>query len=562
VTDADQQTTNRNPRWRATEANLRIVSGLILFAFVVTHFINHAMGLISVELMQAGQDLRLPITRSLFGTVALSAAIIVHAALGIWKLLTVRTWRLGWRNIVQLAFGLLIPIFLIRHALGTRGVAEVFGIDDNYSYALWAMWPGEAWNQVILMLLVWVHSCIGLHHWLEAKQWYRRAIWLWYGLAVLIPTLSYAGFVEAGRRGRLEGTFQNPFAPGQYDRFQEILLTSTAGYYSILGLAIAVWVLMLLANRLRPRITVKYANGPTVLAPLGLTVLDISRTNRIPHASVCGGRARCSTCRVRVIEGLAQLPPPSDTEKQVLRRVGAPPNVRLACQLRPTANLQVSTLLPAGLGASNSAIVDKYHWGVEQEVTILFCDLRGFTKMSEGRLSFDVVFLLNQFLGRMAEAIEDTGGFVDKFMGDGIMAIFGIDAPSSEGAANALAAARAMGGVLDSLNQSLRDELRMPLSMGIGIHTGPAILGRIGAAQRTETVARLTALGETVNIASRLESKTKDLNVQVAVSARCMDTSGMAVGDKVTPLTIELRGLSKPIEIFAATRATELAAAG
>lgn len=178
--------------------------------------------------------------------------------------------------------------------------------------------------------------------------------------------------------------------------------------------------------------------------------------------------------------------------------------------------------------------------------------------MSEGRLSFDVVFILNQFLGRMAEAIEDTGGFVDKFMGDGIMAIFGMDEPTSVGAARAITAARAMGGVLDGLNQSMKEELPTPLSMGIGIHTGHAILGRIGAASRTKLTASLTALGETVNIASRLESKTKELGQQVAVSAYCFEQSGLSPGDKVTRQSVEIRGLSNPIDIFSCNRATDL----
>jgi adenylate cyclase len=195
---------------------------------------------------------------------------------------------------------------------------------------------------------------------------------------------------------------------------------------------------------------------------------------------------------------------------------------------------------------------------VEREVTILFCDLSGFTKMSEAWLSFDVVFILNQFLGRMAEAIEDSGGFVDKFMGDGIMAIFGMDSTADEGARRAIAAARAMGGVLDGLNQSLRDELRLPLAMGIGIHSGQAILGRIGAAHRTETVARLTALGETVNIASRLEGMTKELGVQVAVSAYTLDLSGLTPTEKTVPHRVEIRGLSDPMDIMTAAHATRL----
>ena len=115
-----------------------------------------------------------------------------------------------------------------------------------------------------------------------------------------------------------------------------------------------------------------------------------------------------------------------------------------------------------------------------------------------------------------------------------------------------------MSGVLDSLNQSLHEELRIPLAMGIGIHSGPAILGRIGAAQRSESVARLTALGETVNIASRLESATKDLGVQVAVSAQTLALSGLAATEKTLPQTVDIRGLSQPLDILVAARATSL----
>jgi adenylate cyclase len=232
--------------------------------------------------------------------------------------------------------------------------------------------------------------------------------------------------------------------------------------------------------------------------------------------------------------------------------------VRLACQLRPSADLTVSTLLPANVEAPPGGQTDHYHWGVEQDVTILFCDLRGFTQMSEGRLSFDVVFLLNQFLGRMAEAIEDSGGYVDKFMGDGIMAIFGMGAPVGVGARNALAAARAMSGVLDGLNMSLRDELPAPLLVGIGIHTGPAILGRIGASDRTEAAARITALGETVNIASRLEGMTKDLSAQFVVSQAVILAAGTLMADDDTLRTVTVRGLKQPLAVHVFGRAAEM----
>ncbi len=537
---------------------IRLITGLILFSFATLHFINHALALISVDTAQAFQQARLSLTRSLPGQAILIGSFALHFGLGLARFMRARNWRLGARNIVQLLFGLLIPILLIRHVMGMAAVNQMFGIDTDYAWAFWSMWPGEALNQAILMTLVWVHGCIGLHHWMNDKGWYRRALWFWYGLAVLIPTLSFAGFVTASRAASLGPAYKDPFKPGEYAQYETALWYSEWTYYAILGLAVAIWAGLLLADRFRPRIAVSYADRGVIQAPRGFTILDVSRMNRIPHASVCGGRARCSTCRVRVIAGLDQLPPASDTERAVLNRVGAPANVRLACQLRPTTNLTISTLLPANMDANQSARADKYLWGVEQDVTLLFCDIRGFTTMSEGRLSFDVVFLLNQFLGRMAEAIEDTGGFVDKFMGDGIMAIFGMDEPVQDGARRAIAAARAMGGALDALNQSLREELPAPLSMGIGLHTGPAILGRIGAAARSETLAPLTALGATVNLASRLESKTKDLAVQTIVSADCMTAAALTPGDRVTQQTIEVRGMVTPVAVWTALRATDL----
>lgn len=560
--EADRETAGNGWLRAVTVPRLRLASGLVLFTFAILHFINHALGLISLEVMEAAQDLRTAVTGSPPGTVALLAAVAVHFILGIARFLRARTWRMGFRSIVQLAFGLLIPVFLIRHVWDMRGPHELLSIDASYSYALWAMWPGEALNQSILMGLVWVHGCIGLHHWLATNATYRRFLPVWYAGAVLIPALSLAGFVTAARAARLKGGFANPFKGDGYggDLYAPIgkaIEQSQNIYTLILGAAVLVWLALILGDRLRPRVVVRYAGGPRILAPRGMSVLDVSRINRIPHASVCGGRARCSTCRVRVVEGLAGLPAPSEVEASVLRRVGAPANVRLACQLRPVADIAISTLLPAHAKAVPGGAADRYYWGVEQDVTILFCDLRGFTKISEGKLPFDVVFLLNQFLGRMAEVIEDSGGHVDKFMGDGIMAIFGMGTPVADGARAAMAAARAMGGVLTALNQSMREELPAPLSMGIGMHTGPAILGRIGAAQRTEAAA-LTALGETVNLASRLESLTKELDVQVIVSAACMAASGLKPPPALRQQSVAVRGISRPVEVYAAGTAGDL----
>lgn len=558
MNDLSRPSNNRFPSIGTFVQQLRIGTGLVLFAFAATHFINHSFGLVSIGLMEWGQDIRQIVTRSVLGTTVLATAASVHFALGISKFLNTKTWRLGVRNVFQLISGLFIPILLIRHVLGTRGAHEMFGIEDNYAYAVWAMWPQEALNQGILMALVWVHGCIGIHHWLMLKPWYSRSIWLWYGLALTVPTLSFAGFIAAGRVVNVQSTFESPFTAAQYNFLLQTFTYSAVGYYSLLAGAVSIWLFIFFADRYRQKVEIRYVNGPTVSAHKGLSLLNVSRTNRIPHASVCGGRARCSTCRVRVVEGMELQPPALENELKVLKRIGAPSNVRLACQLHPSADIAITLLLPANTKTLESVQQDKYLWGVEQEVTVVFCDLRGFTKMSEGRLSFDVVFFLNQFLGRMAEVIEDTGGYVDKFMGDGIMAIFGMDVSVQEGAKRALAAARAMGGVLDSLNQSLKEDLPAPLSVGIGIHTGPAILGRIGASHRIEAAKRITALGETVNMASRLEGLTKELSVQVAVSKHTFDLSGLIAGEGMALQMIEVRGFSQATAVYTGKRAIDL----
>jgi adenylate cyclase len=198
--------------------------------------------------------------------------------------------------------------------------------------------------------------------------------------------------------------------------------------------------------------------------------------------------------------------------------------------------------------------------GVEQQVTVLFCDLRGFTKLSANRLSYDTVFLLNQFLARMSEVIEDSGGYVDKFMGDGIMAIFGMDGTAQEGAQSAIAAARAMAGVLDGLNQSLREELPAPLDIAIGLNSGPAILGRIGAAGGSDAAARVTALGQTVNIASRLEAVAKELGAQAVLSRHTAELAGIVPTGRLEPRAIPIRGVAEPLPVVVAHKAAELAA--
>ena len=166
MAESDTVRASQTPGTGSWRQKVRLYSGLVLFVFAAAHLINHALGLVSVEAMEAMRDVRVAIWRSPPGTVALYGALVLHMVFALTKFVQRRGWRMTAWEAVQLVFGLAIPVLLLRHVMGTRMPHEFFGIDDNYAYALWAMWPGEAYRQAFLILLVWVHGCVGIHFWL------------------------------------------------------------------------------------------------------------------------------------------------------------------------------------------------------------------------------------------------------------------------------------------------------------------------------------------------------------------------------------------------------------
>jgi adenylate cyclase len=247
---------------------------------------------------------------------------------------------------------------------------------------------------------------------------------------------------------------------------------------------------------------------------------------------------------VRVGDGAHQLSPPAPDEARVLKRIGAPDGIRLACQLRPTNNLEVTPLLPGTAGPHDVLVQVNPGQGIERDVAVLFADLRAFTRMAEGRLPYDVVFLLNQYFKAMGQAVEAQGGRVDKFIGDGIMALFGVDHDPETACRQALAGARAMAIALERLNRELAHDLREPLRIGIGLHVGPTILGHMGYRQATS----LTAVGDTVNVAARLEALTKEFDVEMVVSTRLAERAGIDLGT-FEERQIEIRGRRRPLRV-------------
>ena len=184
--------------------------------------------------------------------------------------------------------------------------------------------------------------------------------------------------------------------------------------------------------------------------------------------------------------------------------------------------------------------------GAEREIAILFADLRAFTRLSEDRLPYDVVFLLNRFFLAMGRAIEGEGGHVDKFIGDGVMALFGIDGTLRSGCQSALRAVRAMAAALEELNYALGEELPAPLRIGIGLHAGPVIVGEMGYGR----AASVTAIGDAVNVASRLEATTKEYDCQAVISHRVARLAGADLSSFPTHLS-GIRGRERPLRVYA-----------
>ncbi len=555
----------------AVVIQVRLWSGLVLFAYLTTHFLNHALGLVSLDAMTAGRDWFGLLWRSLPGTIALYASFSTHNVLALWALYRRRTLRMPAWEAIQLTLGLLVPPLLVWHVVGTRLAHELAGTRDTYTLVVLGLTqldPVAGLRQVVVLVVAWVHGCTGLHFWLRLRPWYPRFARAIYSGFLLLPVLALLGFAEAGREvarlAREPGFVQAVIREAQIpDPAQRAVLGRVARTIFWGDLAAIALVLVARATRehLRRRqgVRVGYPGGREVLVPLGFTVLEASRYAGIPHASVCGGRGRCSTCRVRVIRGGEHLPAATIDELRVLGRVGAPAHVRLACQLRPRRDLAVVPLVPAGAGPRDAVGAgdqqDAHRDGKELTIAVLFADLRGFTRLAERKLPYDVVFILNRYFEAVGGAITDSGGIVNQFTGDGVMALFGVDGGGpEEGSRQAVRAAAAMVARVQELSRTLADDLDTALRLGIGIHTGPTVVGRMGYASTTY----LTAVGDTVHVAARLEALTKDYACEVVLSEEVAVQAGLDVSDHARH-ELTVRNREAPLAIFVAPSAGRLA---
>lgn len=544
--------------WRGPPATkVRIVSGLVLFTHAFFHFLNLGLVLVSVEAAAAMQDVREAIQQTPPGRILLYGALLVHVVLSLAKLTGLRRLRMPVVSWVQYGFGLLIPLYLIPHVVFVLLADGPFRVNVQIGYIAGLIWGSpDGWKQGALLLLVWIHGCIGLFMWLRLTRWWMRWEPVLAGLAVFIPTWALAGYVTEARRIRtaLEDPVAGPLVREAYNWPEPAIYTdffaardgTLLAFYVALAATLAVWVARRLFAR-RGTVRIQYVGGPSVVSPKGATLLEISQANGVPHAALCGGRGRCSTCRVVLEEGGDQLLPPSPAEEQTLAAVNAPPGARLACQIRPTDPLTVFRVFRSD-GRRDRAHASQ---GEERRLAILFLDIRGFTARTAGQFPYDVVFLLNRFFDAIVPQITGVGGQVDKYLGDGLLAVFPGDEASS--ARNALRAAVGIGAALETFNRTLAAEGAAPVRIGMGLHLGDLVIGEIGAAGH----APRTIIGDTVNAASRLESETKEMGVELLVSGPLLEAAGQDVTD-LPLVSLVLRGRDTPLAALAAPRASRL----
>jgi len=540
-----------------SRSSLRLTSALVMLAFVICHLTPHCFLLVSLTDAEAALDVLMYPWRTAVGTALLATAFLVHFGNALWSIYIRRSLRLIRWEWAQLLLGLCIPVLLMSHVVSTRIAASVLDVTSYYNTVLivqWLMFPWLSVVQVLAVLTVWTHACIGIHFWLRTKPWYPSLrVWL-FGFALLLPALALAGYVTAGNQVLREAKTPDFVSSALDDSnltdetMAGIRRIERAGWSIYLGLVLLPFAARGIRGwyhrRRRPPM-LAHAGGRSVPILPGATVLETLRENGIAHASVCGGRARCTTCRILVTKGLDRLPAASGLEAIALDRIGGTPGMRLACQIRPTADIAVMPLLAADAGAIDGSVRGGLE-GRERPITVVFVDMRGSTTLGEAKLPYDVLFILNQFFHEMTKALVATNGHYSQFTGDGLMALYGLyeDDPT-RGAADALRGAREMLAAVDQLNYRLRNDLKEPLRIGIGIHYGEAIVGAMGP-PRSQII---TAIGDTINTCARLESLTKEFDCVLIVSRPAAEAGGLDI-EGCDLRQAPVKGRLEPVEFY------------
>jgi adenylate cyclase len=536
---------------------MRLYTGLVLFTYISAHLLNHALGNYSLEWAQAGLVVHRFIWHSSIGTTVLYGAFVIHFFLGLYALYERRTVHWTGSELAQLLLGLAVPPLLASHLIGTRIAFTAYGIDKGYAQVLYSLWgnsPHIGVVQLLLLIVAWTHGCIGIRFWFRLQSWFERVRGLLLCGAVLLPVLALLGFLQASRE--VVELARDPawravalVAERTGTPTQNLWLFNLRNDFLVFdGGAI---LLVLLARLVRARVerrgptfTVTYPDGKRQTVPVGFSVLEASRMAGVPHASICGGRGRCTLCRVRLI-GPSDLAPPGDTESRFLRRLGADPaTVRQACQIRPSSDVSVVPLVPAG---DAGLLMRRRPTGAmarERFLVFVFVDMRDSTQLAASRPPFDAMFILGRFVNAVSEAVVEAGGQPVEFRGDAVVAEFGRRTDARTACRQAIASLPLIARNLSRLGEVLRDDLGGPLRYGMGVDGSSTVSGEIGFGDHMT----VTAFGDALSVAARLQDMTKALGCEALVSEAVMSLGELAA-DNFELQTVLLRGFERPVSV-------------
>ena len=539
----------------------RTISGCILFFYAFTHLLNHSLGLISLDTMEQGRAIFLRFWRHDVLFYVLYGALSIHFLLGVYALARRRSFRMSRKEWIRNSCAVLIPFFLASHLSITLWGSRFLGLNDSYAFMIISTYIFDPFGYIILglmLMLVWTHGSIGIIGLIEFREFYSKRRGLFQGLILGLPLIAYGGYIRASIE-LSEASQSNPITI--LELISNSNFTAEIGekivslsdllqflvYPILLSLFVAFYFIRNLLEKRFNSIQVQYTDGTNINVSRGSSLLEASHKAGRYHESVCGGRGRGTTCRVRVTSSLGELPKPNKIEQSVINRLNFDQSLRLACQLRPETDIEINPLIKLvnhdkqNLRFSNQENLS----GIEKETVIMFCDLRGFTRLSDGKMPFDVVFILNKYFKLVTDAVEENKGRIDKFIGDGVMAIFDKDTTITKNCKNALQGAAMITTYLNELNDELSTDDIEPLRLGIGIHSGNAIIGKMGYGEASTD----TAIGDTVNVASRLEQLTKDYSCQLMFSSIVAENAELDK-TKLNSVKTKIRGKKDYLEAF------------
>ena len=259
-------------------------------------------------------------------------------------------------------------------------------------------------------------------------------------------------------------------------------------------------------------------DNKTICASPDSTVLEAILKAKINHIHVCGGNARCTTCRIYIMDGLSNCLPRNEKEKQLAEKLGFPQNIRLACQTRISGNITIRRPVVDDLDV---AIILKQFGnapgtklGQEKDLAILFTDIENYTQFAEAFPAYDVVHVLNRYYQTMNGIIVQHKGVISDVAGDGILALFGVMEDSKNPVLDAINAVRAMNAALMQFNGYLNQMYDRSFGIRAGINFGKVIVGNFD----TGMMSKISAIGDAVNLASRIETANKDFGTQLLIS--------------------------------------------